>query len=254
MRKIIYYVFFIFILFSCSYKCKLGHYPPLIEISREYLDSKRNRRIPVEIYYTNNTQNCKNTNIIIFSHGYGRNQPNSNKAYSYLTKTLAENEYFVISIQHELPTDDLLPMEGKPQIVRRSNWERGAENINFVLENLKKDYPNLNYKKVVISGHSNGGDISVLFTEKYPEKVWKLITLDQRRYAFPRITKPKIYSLRSSDQIADEGVLPTNEEQKKYGITLIKLPNTIHNDMDDDGTKEQKEEIVNYFLKFLKEK
>ena len=37
-------------------------------------------------------------------------------------------------------------------------------------------------------------------------------------------------------------------------MTIIKLPNTIHNDMDDDGNDEQKQEIINYFLEFLKEK
>jgi hypothetical protein len=96
--------------------------------------------------------------------------------------------------------------------------------------------------------------INQCFLLKNPEKVWKLITLDQRRYAFPRVSQPKIYSLRSSDQPADEAVLPTAEEQEKLRMTIIKLPNTIHNDMDDDGNDEQKQEIINYFLEFLKEK
>jgi len=251
MKKIILLLLLFFI--SCASNCKLGHYPPIIESSKEYFDSSRNRKIPVEFYYTNNTQNCSNTKIVIFSHGYSGNQPNAYKEYSYLTNALAENGYFVVSIQHELSTDELLDFKGVPQIVRRPNWERGAENIKFVIENLKKDFPKLNYRKLTLAGHSNGGDMSVLFTEKNPEKVWKLITLDQRRYAFPRVSKPKIYSLRSSDQPADEGVLPTEDEQKKFGITIIKLPNTIHNDMDNDGTAEQKKEIVDYFLKFLKE-
>lgn len=253
MKKSISFIFLIIVLLSCNSNCKLSSNSVVVEISKEYLDGSRNRKIPVEFYYPKNAQECNKTKLVIFSHGYAANTPGANKEYSYLTNALAENGYFVASIQHELPTDELLDFKGVPQVVRRPNWERGAENIQFVIKALKKDFPYLDDKKIILAGHSNGGDMSVLFTEKHPEKVSKLITLDQRRYPFPRVSQPKIYSLRSSDQPADDGVLPTEKEQKDLGITIIKLPNTIHNDMDDDGTPEQKREIVNYFLKFLKE-
>ncbi|MEC5158072.1 alpha/beta hydrolase [Chryseobacterium sp. MP_3.2] len=217
-----------------------------------YFDASRNRIIPLAFYYQKGLE-LKNTPVLIFSHGYGRNNPDSNLHYNNLLGNLAEEGFFVASIQHELPTDDLLPLEGNPQVVRRSNCYRGAENINFVLKELKKKYPLLNYNKVVIAGHSNGGDMSVLFAEQHPELVWKLVTLDQRRYAFPLISQPKIYSLRSSDQPADVGVIPTLDHQKKWGMTIIKLPATIHNDMDDSGTLTQKAEIAKYFRKFLTE-
>ncbi|HRH47088.1 MAG TPA: alpha/beta hydrolase, partial [Pyrinomonadaceae bacterium] len=158
------------------------------------------------------------------------------------------------SIQHELPTDELMPTSGIPQVVRRPFWERGSDNILFTINELKQKYPKLDYKNLTIMGHSNGGDISVLFVEKHPESVKKLITLDQRRMAFPRIKKPKIYSIRSSDQPADEGVLPTPNEQKKFDITIIKLANTIHNDMDDNANSEQRKEINDLIIKFLAEK
>jgi hypothetical protein len=69
--------------------------------------------------------------------------------------------------------------------------------------------------------------------------------------SFPRTQQPKIFSLRSSDQVADEGVLPTLEEQQKYKMRIIKLVNTIHNDMDDHANAEQRKEINNYILDFL---
>ena len=168
-----------------------------------------------------------------------------------MTEFLASQGYFVASIQHELPTDELLPMTGKPQEVRRPNWERGALNILFVVEELKKRKPNLDYKHLTLIGHSNGGDMSMLFAHKYPEMVDKIISLDNRRMTFPRVKQPKIYSLRSSDQLADEGVLPTTEEQQKYGIKIIKLKNTIHNDMDDHANADQRKEINGYILDFL---
>ncbi|MBB5621242.1 hypothetical protein HDE69_002295 [Pedobacter cryoconitis] len=47
--------------------------------------------------------------------------------------------------------------------------------------------------------------MSMLFATQHPELVDKVISLDNRRMPFPRVSKPRIYSLRSSDQPADEG-------------------------------------------------
>ncbi|MBD2767708.1 hypothetical protein IC235_07360 [Hymenobacter sp. BT664] len=55
--------------------------------------------------------------------------------------------------------------------------------------------------------------------------------------------RPQVLSLRSSDQVADNGVLPTPAEQQQFGRTIVKLPNTIHNDMWDGATTAQKQEM-----------
>ena len=221
--------------------------------SANWLDSSRNRLIPVAFYNSIVKDKIRNQQLVIVSHGYGENKPGANKSYSYLTKKLASKGYYVVSIQHELPTDDLLPLTGIPRVVRRSNWERGAENILFVLNELKKIKPELDFKHVNLIGHSNGGDMTVLFVQKYPDLVNKIISLDNRRMELPRTSQPKIYSLRSSDQPADEGVLPSIVEQEKFGIKIIKLANTIHNDMNDRGSKKQKREINMYVMGFLNE-
>lgn len=111
-----------------------------------------------------------------------------------------------------MPTDELLPLTGIPQIVRRSNWERGVENILFVITKLKITNPELDFKRLILVGHSNGGDMTVLFAHTYPNLVGKIISLDNRRVELPRTSHPKVYSLRSSDQPADEGVLLTLPE------------------------------------------
>ncbi|WP_337042676.1 alpha/beta fold hydrolase [Emticicia sp. 17c] len=217
-----------------------------------WFDKARNRPVPIAFYTPVSKTKVKHQKVVIFNHGYGENLGGANLAYSYLNNYLASEGYFVASIQHELPTDSLLPTTGKPQIVRRSNWERGAASILFTLNELKKRYPDLDYKQLILIGHSNGGDMAALFAHKYPDLISKLITLDNRRMALPRTAKPVIYSIRSSDQPADENVLPTPEEQKKYGITLIKLPDTIHNDMDDSGNERQRTEITGYVRSFLR--
>jgi predicted dienelactone hydrolase len=219
--------------------------------SLDLLDRARNRLVSVALYVPDTKRNLPKQQVIILSHGYGGNKGGDNKAYTYLTEFLASQGYFVASIQHELPTDELLPTTGKPQEVRRPNWERGVQNILFVIEELKRREPTLDYKHLALIGHSNGGDMSMLFAHTYPEKVDKVISLDNRRMPFPRVQQPQIFSLRSSDQVADEGVLPTLEEQQKYKMRIIKLVNTIHNDMDDHANAEQRREINNYILDFL---
>ena len=177
-----------------------------------------------------------------------------NTEYSFIAETLVAQDYFVASIQHELPTDEPMPTIGKPAEVRRPNWERGASNILFVIEELKKSRPELDFKNLLLVGHSNGGDTAMLFAEKYPKRAGKIISLGNRRMTLPHVKRPQILSIRSSDQAADEGVLPTAEEQEKFGIKIIKLKNTVHNDMWDGATVEQKARNHEIILSFLQSK
>ncbi len=185
--------------------------------------------------------------------GYGQNKGGDYLAYSYLTEYLAYKGYFVVSIQHELPADSLIPSAGTPQIVRRPFWERGADNILFTINELKLSNPELNFKHITLIGHSNGAYMTALFPQKYPGIVYKIITLDNRRMALPRTNNPRVYSLRSSDQPPDEGVLPTDEEKATYEMAIIKLQNTIHNEMDNKANKKQCKEIRAYVMTFLAE-
>ncbi len=213
-------------------------------------DPNRQREIPIAIYKPN-TKTTAKQKVVIINHGYGQNKGGDYLAYSYLTDFLASKGFFVISIQHELATDSLLPLTGNPQIVRRPFWERGADNILFVINEVKRTNPDLNFKHITLVGHSNGGDMTALFPQKYPNIIEKIITLDNRRMAFPKTKKVNIYSLRSSDQPADEGVLPTEKEAKKYKMKIVTLANTTHNEMDDNANNEQRKEIQEYIITFI---
>lgn len=89
-------------------------YKVLLDTIRLF-DDLRNCEVPVAIFkpkhYTANAQQ----QIVIFSHGYGENKTGSYLIYSYLTNFLASKGFFVASIQHELPTDSLIPFNGIPQ-------------------------------------------------------------------------------------------------------------------------------------------
>lgn len=213
------------------------------------VDDTRNRNIPIAIYTPANSSGRKN-HVVILNHGYGQNKGNSYLEYSYIANALASKGYYVVSIQHELPTDSLIPATGIPQVVRRPFWERGADNIYIVMQWLTTKQIK---KSVEISliGHSNGGDIVAYFYEKYPYKVSHIITLDNRRFPLPRTTVPKISSLRSCDMKADPGVLPTPQEQKENRINMVNLKDIKHDQMDDTGKIWQKEIIIHYLLRYL---
>ncbi|MDY0931058.1 alpha/beta hydrolase [Chryseobacterium sp. CFBP8996] len=159
--------------------------------------------------------------------------------------------YFVISIQHELKTDEFLAMTGKLQETRKPNWERGAKNILYVLQKIKKDYPQLKYNELTLIGHSNGGDMTALFVHQYPKLVSKIISMDNRRMELPRTSNPKIFTLRSKDYPADENVLPNNEELKKYNIT-VQFTNINHSSMDNDANETERNYLKMKILEYLK--
>lgn len=214
-----------------------------------YVDKIRNRNIPVAIYQPKDGIIANNTPVI-FSHGYGENRGGDYLTYSYLTAFLASKGYFVVSIQHELPTDDLLAMTGKLQETRWPNWERGVQNIHFVLNQMKIKYPNLNYERLTLIGHSNGGDMTALFAHKYPNSAGKIILMDNRRMELPRTVNPQIFTLRSKDYPADKGVLPTNEEIEKYGM-IIQYTDINHSNMDNDANVEERKYLTNKILEYL---
>lgn len=250
----IFFIFLLGILISCPALGKYVENEPAFTVRSDTFklyDKSRQRDIPIAIYKPETDKELKNQNVIIFSHGYGKNNGGDYLAYSYLTRFLASKGFFVVSIQHELKTDSLMPLTGNPQIVRRPFWERGADNILFVIHELKKTNPGIDYTRITLIGHSNGGDMTALFPQKYPNIVNKIITLDNRRMALPRTENPKIYSLRSSDQAADKNVLPTDDESKMFGMKIIKLPGTTHNEMDNNANEVQRKEIQNYILTFL---
>lgn len=237
------FAFFAIFIFTCSFvsPSRAQH----ITLQKDSLfDAARNRPLPLRIYAPEQGNKLKPA---ILSHGYG----GFNDAYGFIAGYLAAHGYYVVSIQHDLPGDKPVPSTGKPYEVRMPFWKQGSDNILFVVNALKKKQPGLDYKNLLLVGHSNGGDMSMLFAREHPELVAKVISLDNRRMPFPRAARPQVLSLRSSDQPADSGVIPTPAEQARYHTTVVKLPATKHNDMWDGASNEQKAEMLRYIGEFL---
>jgi hypothetical protein len=134
--------------------------------------------------------------VVIISHG----NTVKHTEYSFLANTFAARGYLVGSIQHDLETDEpMVTTLGEEYVGRRPQYNRGIFNIMFAIEEMKKAYPNADYRHLPLVGHSNGGDISMYFAQRHPEIVKKVVTLDNLRVPFITDGKVKVLSFRSTD-------------------------------------------------------
>jgi alpha-beta hydrolase superfamily lysophospholipase len=173
--------------------------------------------------------------------------------YAFLANLLAARGYMVVSIQHDLETDEpMVTKVGEEYVGRRMQYNRGIANIIFIIDELKKIQPNADYHHLLMMGHSNGGDISMYFAKRHPDLIKKVVTLDNLRVPFVTDGKFKILSFRSKDPVfkADPGVVPDDEMCEKVGITVVKTEYQ-HTDMSDRGPDHVKSTIQATLDKFL---
>jgi Chlorophyllase enzyme len=187
--------------------------------------------------------------VVILSHG----NTVKHTEYSFLTNTFAARGYLVVSIQHDLATDDpMVTKVGEEYVGRRMQYNRGIANILFAIEQLKQIYPNADYRHLTLVGHSNGGDISMYFAKLHPDMVKKVVTLDNLRVPFLTDGKVKILSFRSKDPQfkADPGVVPDDETCAKAGIQVVKTE-FQHNELSDRGSNQVKSFVEGAVHEFL---
>jgi dienelactone hydrolase len=209
-------------------------------------DSVRQRPVAVDLAVRRDYEMKANAGywklpVAIISHG----NTVRNTEYSFLANVFAARGYVVASIQHHLPTDPpLMTMVGLPYVGRLGVYEKGEANILFVVEQLRKLQPNADYDHLTLVGHSNGGDIAMYCAKQHPERVSKVITLDNLRVPFVLSNKLKILSFRSKDPNfeTDPGVLPTAQQAKAGGIDIVTTP-FQHTWMSDRGPDSAKERI-----------
>jgi len=175
--------------------------------------------------------------------------------YSFLANIFAMRGYLAVSIQHDLPTDaPMVTKVGELYVGRLTQIERGVANIKFAVAEMQKLQPAADYEHLTVVGHSMGGDITMYFAKQYPERVKKVVTLDNLRVPFVTSGKFKILSFRSKDPQfkTDPGVLPDAQEADEAGITVVHTA-FQHNDMRDTGSEEAKASIQGMLDKFLAE-
>jgi hypothetical protein len=216
------------------------------------VDEKREREIPLALYYPVQKDRCtkeKRCPVALLSPGYGVGYLD----YSFIANTLNRLGYLMVGVEQQLPGDEPIKTTGDIYNDRSPMWARGAQNLRYVQSVLSKasDLDQFDLQRPILIGHSNGGDISAWLVRESPEFAAAMITLDHRRVALPQTSHLKVLSIRASDFEADPGVLPTNEEQRKFGICITTIPGARHNDMYDAGPVELKTSISQIIEAFL---
>jgi hypothetical protein len=171
--------------------------------------------------------------------------------YSFIANLFAAKGYIAVSIQHDLDTDaPLMTKVGELYVGRKPVYDRGAANIDFVLQRLRTMRLGGDYEHLTLFGHSNGGDISMYYAKLHPEMIKAIVTLDNLRV--PLQGAFKIFSVRSKDPnfVADPGVIPSDEVCKHSGIVIVHT-NYRHTDMSDRGPDGVKANIENALSKFI---
>ena len=220
-----------------------------------FYDSDRNNRlVAVDIAVRRDKEVQANAGLItlpiaILNHG----NTVKNTEYLYLANVFAAHGYLAVSPQHDLATDPpMVTNVGDLYVGRLPQIQRGAANIKFAIEQMRKVQPHADYKKVTLVGHSMGGDISMYFAEQYPDEIKTVITLDNLRVPLLSDGKFKILSFRSKDPLfkTDPGVIPSDEQRESAGITVVQTP-FHHDDMRDTGPVDAKNSIESMLDKFL---
>jgi hypothetical protein len=173
--------------------------------------------------------------------------------YSFLANAFAARGYLVVSIQHDLPTDEpMVTKVGELYVGRLPQYQRDVANIRFAIDEMKKIDPDADYDHLTMVGHSNGGDVSMYFARMYPDEIKKVVTLDNLRVPFITDGKFKILSFRSKDPVfkSDPGVVPDQDVCEKSGITIVQT-GFQHTDMSDRGPDDAKQSIEGMLDKFL---
>lgn len=198
--------------------------------------AREGRLIPVMLYQEQARERRK---LAVVAAGYGLGPEN----YTFISAELVRRGYVVAALPSHLASDQRIPSGPDVATLRRPFWENGVADIRQVIATLRKRSV-ANSDPVLVVGHSHGGDIAMLLAQRHPGEVRQVFSLDNRRVAIPRTDAPRICSVRSSDQIADPGVLPDTQEQRRYRMLIVQLADQRHDDMWDGATAEQKAAMI----------
>jgi hypothetical protein len=225
------------------------------DIRREQLtlhDAARNRDVPVELAISRRAElKAKfgfKPRVAIVNHA----NTVKNTEYGFFGDVLATQGYLVAAIQHDMPGDPPLSMQGFPFLGRMPSYQRGEKNILFAIGEIKKIYPDPDFTQVTMFGHSQGGDIAMYFAGQHPDLVAKVITLDNIRVPVLMAGKQRILTLRSSNFKADPGVVPTPDAAEDVGVEVVHTE-FQHDHFSDRGPDSTRNRVRDLLAKFLME-
>jgi hypothetical protein len=216
-------------------------------------DASRNRDVPVQLAISHRAElKAKllgiKPRVAIVNHG----NTVKNTEYGFIGDVLATQGYLVAAIQHDLPGDPPLSMQGFPFVGRLPSYKRAERNILFAIDEIRKIYREMDFQTITLVGHSQGGDIAMYFAGHHPELVANVVTLDNIRVPLLMSGKTRILSFRSSNFKADPGVVPSDDVAEDIGIEVVKT-DFQHDHFSDRGPESVKRRVSEVLARFLTE-
>ncbi|PPE03432.1 hypothetical protein [Holospora curviuscula] len=206
----------------------------------DFYDESRKRQVPVSVYLPENASNPLPT--IVFGPGYQGQEDLQKeelvyKRYTYLAEYFTAKGYAFVSIQHDVFGD----VDGLEKVdpntiqdeARRHLYIRGEANILFTLAQLEQQNLPLRLDNLILSGHSNGGDIAKYFVNQHPELVRSLILFDARRARLRPVSPLSVLMFEADDTTTDAGVIAepfqeNNAIRANLDLTVIKPSGALH--------------------------
>lgn len=206
----------------------------------DFYDESRKRQVPVSVYLPEKEGN--NLPTIVFGPGYQGQEDIQKeelvyKKYTYIAEYFTEKGYAFVSIQHDVFGD----VDGLEKVdpnaiqdeARRHLYIRGEANILFALAQLKKQNLPLSLDNLILSGHSNGGDIAKYFANQHPELVHCVILFDARRARLRPVSPLPVLIFEADDTTTDVGVIAepvqeNNAMRANLDLTVIKPMGALH--------------------------
>ena len=180
----------------------------------DWIDSARNRIVPVRLYLPGGSQANEKKPLVIFSHGIG----GSRDGYSYLGRFFAANGYASLHVQH-VGSDRQL-WRGNPfgLVARLSNAAKDTEaidrarDLSFALDQLSQHEISgqIDLARIVAAGHSYGANTAMLISGAAAESQGKIVSLrDKRIKAAILISAPPFYGAKDIQKILSPVTIPT---------------------------------------------
>ncbi|MEH2192318.1 MAG: alpha/beta hydrolase [Nostoc sp.] len=223
-------------------------------------DQKRDRKIPVDIYWS--TAATPNKPVIVFSHGFASVRTD----LRYLAEHLASHGYVVVALEHPgsnaANTD--LALQGKTRVVQPQEFLNRPRDISFVLDELEKlnQTPNhplqgkLATTNAMVLGYSFGGGTALalagaeLQLERLKQRCKKnltILSLGEAMQCIAQELPENTYQLRDTRIKQAIALNPTTSLMfGETGLTKVQIPTLVLAGSADKTAPALTEQIVGF--------
>ncbi|MEH2428391.1 MAG: alpha/beta hydrolase [Nostoc sp.] len=223
-------------------------------------DQKRDRKIPVDIYWS--TAATPDKPVIVFSHGFGSVRTD----LRYLAEHLASHGYVVAALEHpgSNQANTNLALQGKTRIVKPQEFLYRPQDISFVLDELEKLNQTANHPlqgklattNVMVVGYSFGGgtalalagaELQLEHLKQRCKKNLTILSLGENMQCIAQELPENSYQLRDPRIKQAIALNPTTSLIfGETGLTKIQVPTIVLAGSADKTTPALTEQIVGF--------